>query len=60
VAKRSLQIWAIYEDVIKEHTDKIAQIIFENIIHQSLEGSWCVRQPEGHDEIFEMTIESAK
>jgi hypothetical protein len=60
VAEMSLQVRTIYQDVIKEHKDEVAQIIFENIIHQGLKGSWCVGQTERHDEIFEMTTESAK
>jgi hypothetical protein len=39
----------INKDVIKKYQYKLPQVIPENIIHQSLEGSWSIGQAERHD-----------
>ena len=43
-------IFTIDEDVIKEHKEKGLKIRFQYVIHESLEGGWCILKAKRHDQ----------
>jgi hypothetical protein len=50
-----LQVLAIDKNVVEEYEDKLPEVLGEDVIHQMLECSWSVAQPEWHHQVFVVT-----
>lgn len=46
----------VHQDVVEKDKDKSAQMKWEDLIHQLLEGSWCIGESEWHYQKFELTL----
>ena len=44
-----------YNDVIKVDNQGLQQVFPEDLLHQSLEGGWCVGQAKWHSVVLEET-----
>ena len=49
-----------HQDVVQVDHDEDVEEVPQHIIHQSLEHSWSVSQPERHDEVLKVTQVSVK
>ena len=51
---------AVDEDVVEEHQDAAAEERLEDEVHKHLERRGSIRQPEGHDQKFEVAMVGAE
>ena len=51
---------AVYHDIIKEYQNKSPQVRLKNVIHEGLEGRWCIGQPKRHYKELIVSFMSSK
>jgi len=52
----AIEVRAVYQDVIEEYQHVPAQVRPEHIVHQRLEGRWCIRQSKWHNSILIVSV----
>jgi hypothetical protein len=50
----------VNEDIIKEYEDEAAEERPEDVVQKGLEGGWCIRQAERHDQELKESLVCSK